>query len=263
MTTSNLSNDLCLAIESSVSEALTQYLPLKYQRWDDVRRQLHTLSKSAMWEWRQGQDCRILEASIKKLTELEKERDLGDTQKEAALKYTVRVWEISVIRQMASDLTGKKDTELHRKIPIFVRVLSRQSAIPKVALEICRTQDQAFFAHREKLSNLLKRYGELSKIVGPPVHDSELDAEVAKIQESPAQLQLKRLADESFSPFETSEAGPQGSLKSTAMTPGSTASFSLSSLSSLSDFFSRFTGSGSGASAYTRNTKDSNSDASA
>jgi hypothetical protein len=238
MSTSSPLDDVCLAIESNVSEALAQYLPLKYQRWDDVRRQLQTLSKSAMWEWRQGQDCFILEISIEKLVGLETKHNLGDSQKEAALKYTVRVWEISMIRQMARDLTGKKDAELHRKIPIFARILSRQSVIPNIPLGGCEKQDEDFCKRREWLAALLKTYGEIF-VKEPPVHDSELDAEVATIQQPSSQLQLKRLADESFSSFRILEAGPEESFDSTNPS-GSTAP----SGSSLTLTISGSTGSG-------------------
>ena len=260
MSTSSPLDDVCLAIESNVSDALAQDLPSKYQHWDDVRRQLQTLQKSSVQEWRrQGQDCGILRASVEKLVGLEEEHKLGDSQKEPAVIYTVRVWEISVIRQMARELTGKKDTELHRKIPVFVRILSRPSVIPKFPLRGCERQDEDFRERREWLAALLKTYGEIF-VKEPAVPDFQLDAALKKIQKPSAQLQLKRLADETFSPFDTSEAGPEGSLKSTTKTPGSIA---RSVLTSVSKLFPSFNGSGSGASAYTRNTKHSNPDTSA
>ncbi|KAG7527919.1 hypothetical protein FFLO_06515 [Filobasidium floriforme] len=255
MTTSNLSNDIFLAIESNVSDALAKF-SMDYDRWDGVDRQLKRLSTNpTTQQLLEVQNCRILKASIEKLTDLEKEHRLGNEQKATALKYTVRVWELCMVRQMALELTGKEAAELHRRIPVFVRILSRPSVVPKVSLRGCELQDEDFRERREWLAALLKTYGEIS-VKEPPVHDSELDAELEMILESSPQLE--RLAGETFSPLKTLEAGPEGSLKSTTETRGSTA---RSVLTSASNLFSRFTGSGS-VSAYTRNTNDSNSGAS-
>jgi hypothetical protein len=213
MTTSDLSNDIFLAIESNVSDALARF-PMDFERWTGVDRQLKRLSTNqTMEQWLKVQNCMILKTSIEKLTELEKEHHLGDEQKATALKYTARVWEISMIRQMARELTGKNEYELHSELPTFVRILSQPSVIQRVSLSFCDVQDRDFSARRRNVSGLLKKYGELSKIDDPPVPEAELDAELARIQKSSAQL--KSLANETFSPVDSPEAGPEKSFDST------------------------------------------------
>lgn len=213
MSTSNLSTETILTIENNVAATLVKF-PMDFERWTGVDRQLKRLSTNqTMEQWLEVQTCMILRASIEKLTELEKKHHLGDEQKATALKYTARVWEISMIRQMARQLTGKNEYELHVKIPTFVRILSRPSVIQRVSLSFCDVQDRDFSGLRRNLTGLLKEYGNLSKIQDPPVPPSKLDAELAKIQKSSAQLH--RLADETFSPVDSPEAVFEGSFNST------------------------------------------------
>lgn len=219
MTSSNLSNDIFLAIESNVSDALARY-PMDFDRWTGVDRQLRRLSDNpTTQQWLGVNHVFVLKISIEKLTELEKKHHLVDEQKATALQYTARVWEISMIRQMARELTGKNEYKLHVKIPTFVRILESDSVTQKLSLPSCGVQDQAFLTHRKWLAGLLESYGELDTIK-PPVPEAELDAELARIQKSSAQL--KSLANETFSPVNSPEAVPEGSFSSTNL-PGSTA----------------------------------------
>jgi hypothetical protein len=255
MSTGDLSTDALLDIETIISDAFanfTKFSPLNHGDWDGVRVQLGRLLAAAdsgeRWDSKQlRQSCRcgLSRMSIQVHIKLENSSQLSEDQKNLLLAYHVRAYEITVIRQMARDLTGEANDDLHANIPTFVRILQSASVSEKIAFRGCERQDEDFCERRKWLAALLKTYEELMESGSW----SELDEEMAKIQKSSAQLE--RLADETFSPFKTLEADPEGSFDSTNP-PGSTSP----SGPSLTLFFPGYTGSGHDNTANSANTRE-------